>query len=258
MTNVDVGEFKSAGFLELGSRLPADDRARILRFFDDLDTRTRIAPGYQVQYDGEGEQRRLRKLRRLIWNDRALFGPIINRTGAPDLAEALIGPTAVLILHAAFLKPARVGTHVAPHQDQALWSDDYPGAFSMWMALTEVSVANGGLYGYPRSHAGGVLEHAEDPNHPWHPSLAHVAAELGERHEFKLRPGEAVAWDRMFVHGSGPNECPDDRRGMVIVFADGAAPGFRSRDVLTLADLRDLAGPTRRTLSRVSRTCGSG
>src|SRR5690349_7453105 len=105
-----------------------------MQHFDELDRSTRIPPGYQAQYDGEGEQRRLRKLRRMLWNDRKLFGPIINRLGAPDLAETLIGPSAVAILHAAFLKPARVGTHVAPHQDQALWTHEFTGAFSMWVA----------------------------------------------------------------------------------------------------------------------------
>lgn len=241
MSIVDAEKFRLAGFQELGHCLSDDDRARILQYFDDLDARDRISPGFQAQYDGEGEARRLRKLRRLLWNDRKFFGPIINRLGAPDVAEALIGPTAVAILHAAFLKPAQVGTHVAPHQDQALWNQEYPGAFSMWTALTEVSPANGGLHGYPGSHAGGVVQHAEDPDHPWHESLAHIVDQFGDRHEFVLRPGESAVWDRMFVHGSGPNESADDRRGMVIVFADSAAEGFRARDVMTLDELRSLA-----------------
>ncbi|WP_394329327.1 hypothetical protein [Nocardiopsis sp. CNR-923] len=29
-----------------------------------------------------------------------------------------------------------------------MWNQEYPGAFSMWMALTQVSPANGGLYAY--------------------------------------------------------------------------------------------------------------
>ncbi len=50
-----------------------------------------------------------------------------------------------------------------------------------------------------------------------------------------------MVWDRMFVHGSGPNTSVEDRRGMVIVFADGAAEDFRARDVMTLEDIRALA-----------------
>ncbi|OLT27938.1 hypothetical protein BJF83_16575 [Nocardiopsis sp. CNR-923] len=114
MFTVDTDRFRSTGFLELGPCLSDDDRSLILRHFDALDGSDRISPGYQAQYDGEGETRRLRKLRRLLWNDRKFFGPIINRTGAPELAEALIGPTAVAILHAAFLKPARVAPMSPP------------------------------------------------------------------------------------------------------------------------------------------------
>src|SRR5690606_5567547 len=146
-----------------------------------------------------------------------------------------------IILHAAFLKPAQVGTHVAPHQDQALWTHDYPGAFSMWTALTDVGPRNGGLHGYPRSHAGGVIEHAPDAEHPWHDTLTHVSDTLGERHEFHLAPGDSVMWDRLFVHASGPNTSSEDRRGMVVVFADAGAPGFHARDVLGLEELRSMA-----------------
>ncbi|EST38948.1 hypothetical protein N566_04745 [Streptomycetaceae bacterium MP113-05] len=241
MSDVDLERFAEEGFLELGPRLDNEHRAVVLRHFDELDARPRVSPGYQAQYDGEGEERRLRKLRRLVWNDRALYGPILNRMGAVDLAERIIGPSAVVIFHAAFLKPARVGTAVAPHQDQALWSQDYPGAFSMWVALTEVHPGNGGLCGYPGSHTG-RLEHADDPDHPWHESVSPLVGELGERHQFVLAPGEAVVWDRRFVHASGPNTSDADRRGMVVVFADGGAEGFRARDVTGLDALRELAG----------------
>lgn len=141
---------------------------------------------------------------------------MLNRAGAPEAAEQIIGPSAVMVMHAAFLKPARVGTPVAAHQDQALWSAEYPGAFSMWMALTSVSQENGGLYGYPGSHAGGVIPHAPDPAHPWHDALTHVANRLGRRHDFRLQPGDAAVWDRAFVYASEANTADNDRRGMVV------------------------------------------
>ena len=241
MNALDLTKLHRDGCYEFGPCLSDTDRVRLLEHFDRLDASPRIPPGYQPQYDGDGASRRLRKLRRMIWNDRSLFGPILNRMGAPDVAERIIGPGAVLILHAAFLKPAYVGTHVAPHQDQALWSRQYPRAFSMWVALTEVCPDNGGLYGYPGSHAGGVIPHQQDSNHPWHDTLTYVAPQLGAPYEFRLAPGEAVIWDRAFVHASRVNTSPHDRRGMVIVFADGGVADFQSRDSLSLAQLRALA-----------------
>jgi ectoine hydroxylase-related dioxygenase (phytanoyl-CoA dioxygenase family) len=238
--DADLDRLAGEGFVELGRRLSEDDLTAVLAHFDDLDARPRISPGYQAQYDGEGDARRLRKLRRLVWNDRDLYGPILNRMGAADLAEAVIGPDAVVILHAAFLKPAGIGTHVAPHQDQALWIHEYPGAFSMWTALTEVHPGNGGLYGHARSHTS-PLDHADDPDHPWHASVAHLTGTLEPAQQFVLKPGEVVMWDRWLVHGSGRNTSPADRRGMVVVFADGSADNFQARDVIRLADLRALA-----------------
>jgi len=240
MTLPDLATYRRDGYLELGLRLKQYDRESISRRFDELDAAEAAPVEYQPQYDGEGAGRRLRKLRRLVWNEPELFGPILNRAGALDLAEAVIGPSAVVVFHAAFLKPARIGTHVALHQDQALWSKVYPAGFSMWFALTSVDPSNGGLFGCPGSHVNGTLTHADDPNHPWHKTLTHVADGLAEPHQFLLEPGEAVIWDRFFAHGSAANISEDDRRGMVVVFADGSVDGFKATDAMTLGELRSL------------------
>ncbi|MEU6990530.1 phytanoyl-CoA dioxygenase family protein [Streptomyces sp. NPDC046465] len=239
--DLDWAKFRRNGFLELGPRLGESDRLAVLEHFDKLDAADRIPPGYQAQYDESGGTRRLRKLRRLLWSDKKLYAPILHRMGALDLAETLIGPSAVAILHAAFLKPARIGTHVAPHQDQALWDRHLPGSFNMWTALTDVSPANGGLHGYPGSHVHGVIEHRDDPDHPWHETLSYKVPELAPRHDFLLKPGESAMWESTFVHGSEPNTSDEDRRGMVVVFADSSAANFNERDVMTLEQIRTLA-----------------
>ena len=212
---------------------------------DQLDAAAEVPADFQAQYDGEGPARRLRKLRRLLWNEPDLYGPMLNRAGVTDLAEAVVDQQAVAVFHAAFLKPARIGTHVAPHQDQALWSKWYPGAFSVWFALTDVVSRNGGLYGFPGSHAGGVIPHQDDPAHPWHETLNHTIARLGAAHQFELAPGEAVMWDRCFVHGSEANVSDKDRRGMVLVFADGSANDFDAIDAMPLQQIHALGGASR-------------
>lgn len=236
--NIDVDLYQADGYLPLGRLLGDADVSLVSGQFDDLDTSGNVPSGYEAEYDGDGPGRRLRKLRRLVWNEPELFGPILNRAGVPDIAEAVIGPHATAVFHAAFLKPARIGTHVAPHQDQALWSRVYPGAFSIWFALTEVTPGNGGLYGYPSSHAQGVIPHKEDSDHPWHESLSYASDSLGEAHQFDLSPGEAVMWDRCFVHGSGGNSSSSDRRGMVIVLADGSGEEFSATDAMPITQLR--------------------
>lgn len=142
-----------------------------------------------------------------------------------------------MVFSAAFLKPARIGTAVGLHQDQALWSKDYPSAFSAWIALTDVGPHNGGLAGRPASHHV-MLAHSDDPDHPWHPTLAAVADTLRDPHDFILSPGDVVVWDRLFAHSSAANDSDRDRRGMVVVFADGGAEGFDPIDCMSLDEIR--------------------
>ncbi|MFD7919953.1 phytanoyl-CoA dioxygenase family protein [Streptomyces sp. NPDC059740] len=242
MPVIDRDAYLRDGYHPLPGLLDEKDHRRAVEFFDTMDAAGTVSDSYEPEYDQADGVRRLRKLRRLLWNDPGLWGPLLNRTGATDLARQVIGEGATAVFHAAFLKPARVGTEVALHQDQALWTYTYPGAFSVWFALTEVSPANGGLFGCPASHARGLVPHRDRPHYRWHPSLD--AAEDGLRApvQFVLRPGDAVMWDRYFAHGSAANTSPDDRRGMVVVFADSGAPGFRARDSFPLADIAALGG----------------
>jgi ectoine hydroxylase-related dioxygenase (phytanoyl-CoA dioxygenase family) len=135
-----------------------------------------------------------------------------------------------LTFHASFLKPPRVGTPVALHQDQALWKYDYPNAISVWVALTPAKRHNGCLIGCPGSHVGGAVPHAQMSDHPWHEGVDWRAAGLSEPVPYELEAGDALVWDRHFVHGSGPNLSADPRWGMVMVFIDRTQPGLRTTD----------------------------
>lgn len=235
--DLDIARYEAEGFLELGSRVRAADVAAITELFDDLDAKAELPESWEAQYDESTGERRLRKLRRLLWNRPELFAPILCRAGITEIAETVIGPEAVVVFHAAFLKPARIGTAVGLHQDQALWSRDYPDALSVWIALTDVEPGNGGLAGCPTSHLS-LLPHSEDPDHPWHPTLAAIADTLPPQHNFVLKPGDAVMWDRLFAHSSGANVSDRDRRGMVVVFANGGAEGFDPTDAMSLDEIR--------------------
>lgn len=237
MTRLNVDRYTRDGYQLLPRALAPGDLAPARAFFDLLD-QGEVPATYEPEYDhGADGTARLRKLRRLVWNDPGFWAPIINRSGAADVARELVGAQAAIVFHAAFLKPARVGTAVALHQDQALWSMRYPRAVSVWFALSEVSPANGGLFGCPGSHVS-ELAHRDRPQYTWHPSLDAVEDGLAEPVQFTLEPGDAVVWDRYFAHGSAANTSAVDRRGMVVVFADAGDPGFQARDAFPLAELR--------------------
>jgi hypothetical protein len=237
MTDIDVDRYRGEGYHLLPDLLGEKDLRRAVEFFDSLDAVDEVPAGYEAEYDAGEGVRRLRKLRRLLWNDPELWGPVLNRAGIGDLARSVVGPHAAVVFHAAFLKPARVGTEVALHQDQALWSYEYPAAFSVWVALTPVSPDNGGLFGCPASHASGHVPHRDRPHYTWHASLDAAEDGLNEPVQFVLRPGDGVMWDRYFAHGSAANTSADDRRGMVVVFADASSPDFRAKDSFPLREL---------------------
>ncbi|MDH6578819.1 phytanoyl-CoA dioxygenase family protein [Kitasatospora sp. MAP5-34] len=240
MPTIDIDAYGRDGYQVLPELLGPEDQRRALEFFDTFDAAEHVASDYEAEYDEAAGVRRLRKLRRLLWNDPTLWGPMLNRAGVTELARTVVGEDAAVVFHAAFLKPALVGTEVALHQDQALWTYTYPKAFSVWTALTPVSPANGGLFGCPGSHADGCIDHHDRPHYRWHASLDIAEDGLNEPVQFELAPGDGVMWDRYFAHGSAANTSPNDRRGMVVVFADASDPDFRAKDSFPLADLAAL------------------
>lgn len=172
----------------------------------------------------------VRKLRRLYWNDEAFWSRAFAEAALPEIAQQLVGAPVALTFHACFPKPPKVGTWVALHQDQALWKYDYPNAISLWVALTPAMRHNGCLVGCPGSHARGAVPHIEMSDHPWHAGVDWRAAGLSEPVPYELEAGDALVWDRHFVHGSGPNLSADPRWGMVMVFIDRTQPDLRTTD----------------------------
>jgi len=174
--------------------------------------------------------RRVRKLRRLLWHDPAFWRPFLDEAGLLRLGAALVPGRPAVVFHAAFLKPAG-GSAVALHQDQALWNYDYPGAATLWIALSRCTRDNGCLVLRPGSRRA-LLAHQPDPAHPWHPSIPLDADGLGPPLEVPMEQGDALAWRRFLPHSSGPNAGAQPRLGMVLVFVDASAAGFAARDLL--------------------------
>lgn len=235
--------YKNNGYFELGRLLSSTEVESIKSLFSSIENMELIPDSYQAVYeevsDDKDAKKRLRKIRRLIWNEPELFSSILVDSGVIDLVERLLGKDSGITFHAAFLKPAKIGTPVGPHQDQALWSEEFTDALSVWTALTSVNPTNGGLGGYPASHKD-AIPHKEDSEHPWHATVEYMKKELNEYHQFVLEPGDSVVWDRYFVHSSGPNKSYDDRQGVVAVFIRGK-DSHKAKDYLSIEDIKGIA-----------------
>lgn len=107
-----------------------------------------------------------------------------------------------------FCNPPGVGTGVPWHQDQGLWSQWMPESITCWIALSEVTPANGCLQFVPGSHGEGIIPHVPAEN--THPRVPDSKFDEDELEFAVMEPGDAVLFDPLVVHQSGANET--DRR----------------------------------------------
>lgn len=172
-----------------------------------------------LEFEYEPGAEAVRKMRRLPWVDLEPWSRLWENDSVQELLRGRFGAERVGVAYcAAFLKPAAIGTRTPFHQDQALWTRTLPGAISCWTALDRADERNGCLIMCAGSHVNGVLQHDEPPG-GGHPEVTRSILETLPKEPVPLEPGEAVAWDRLVVHGSAENASSRPRRGVVTVYA---------------------------------------
>jgi phytanoyl-CoA hydroxylase len=137
---------------------------------------------------------------------RALIAPLVH--GEPVLAAV-----------ETFNKPARVGSGVPYHQDNAYFCQSPPDMLTVWIAMDAVTEANGPVFFVKGSHQSGVLPTkpsgvrgnsiglAEPPGVP-----------LAEQFCALLAPGDATIHHCNTIHHSAPNTTAHSRLGLLFVF----------------------------------------
>lgn len=114
------------------------------------------------------------------------------------------------------------------HQDNQYTRFDGPGN-NIWFALTEMSPENGCLQIAPCSHLQGTLDSVESEDMDGHRS---VAAEPADFLPLRMMPGDAVAFTRLTLHGSGANDTDEPRLGYAVqFFRDDVRATRRGRDL---------------------------
>lgn len=191
---------------------------------------TDVPTELQPEFEADGA---VRKIRRLAFYDPNFWIPWFQRNGLSQLAKSLVGPNCTLILHACFKKPARVGTPIVPHQDQALWDTSYPGAITAWIALEDATPENGCLEMYNGSHKRGLISHNIPKSATTHQAIDLIDESLKPT-VVPMKAGDMILWHRYMAHSSGPNLSSQGRMAMVMVFADAAARDFQAHDELVV------------------------
>jgi ectoine hydroxylase-related dioxygenase (phytanoyl-CoA dioxygenase family) len=137
---------------------------------------------------------------------RALIGRMVR--GEPVLAGV-----------ETFNKPARVGSGVPYHQDNAYFCQTPPDMLTVWIAIDAVTEANGPVFFIKGSQELGVLPTKPSGVRGNSIGLAEApGAPLSEQFCALLSPGDATIHHCNTIHHSAPNHTEHSRLGFLLVF----------------------------------------
>lgn len=136
---------------------------------------------------------------------------LVHDSRLNQLAALLMeGPSSLYLPFTAVKGPQGGRFHF--HQDNNYTRFDGPG-INIWFALRDMSPRNGCLQLVPRSHLAGTRESEQTPDR-------HRRIRIAESDfvPMRLRAGDAVAFSRLTIHGSGPNTSGEPRVGYAVQF----------------------------------------
>lgn len=203
---VRIREFLSAAEVE---RI-RDEIDRYIR--EDLETK----PADAATREADGQT--VRNLWRLEQHN-PLLCEIANRKTIRHLIAPLVNGEPKLQGVETFNKPARVGSAVPDHQDNAYFCQAPPDMLTVWIAIDAVNETNGPIYFVKGSHRDGVLP--TKPSHVRGNSIGlatPVSLPLKDQFCGLLNPGDATIHHCNTIHHSGPNTTDNSRLGLLLVY----------------------------------------
>ncbi len=116
-----------------------------------------------------------------------------------------------------FAKPAKIGLKAPVHQDNYYWCINDANALTVWIALEDSDIRNGGVYYYKKSHELGLLEHKKS----YSPGSSQTLKYPESMKHFKkitpkLKAGDCIIHHCLVVHGSEANRSPRSRTGCTL------------------------------------------
>ncbi|NUQ64362.1 MAG: phytanoyl-CoA dioxygenase family protein [Pirellulales bacterium] len=165
----------------------------------------------------EADGRAVRNLWRLAEHD-PWFAEIGRRPEILELVARLVNGEPVLKGVETFNKPARVGSAVPYHQDNAYFCQTPPDMLTVWIAIDPATEENGAVYYRKGSHhvllphkPSGVKGNSMALADPPQPDPA--AEFLGA-----LEPGDALVHHSQTIHRSEPNRSGRSRLALLLVY----------------------------------------
>ncbi len=165
-----------------------------------------------------------------LWERDERFWSIVSNPVIAGMARQLLGSDEVVLMEdGAVIKKPTVGGRLAWHQDYAYWPLATPSAVTCWIALDDVSSANGAMMVAEGSHKLGEklpVEFGDGSSfmHEERPGIGEVQPpqEAGlEVVGYELKAGECGFHHALLWHASGPNTSPNPRRGFIPRYVAG-------------------------------------
>lgn len=166
----------------------------------------------------EADEMTVRNLWRLEQHN-AFFRDFAGREDLRNLIAPLVRGEPVLAGVETFNKPARIGSGVPPHQDNAYFCQTPPDMLTVWIAVDPVTIANGPVTYVKGTHRLGPLPTKPSGVRGNSIGLAGMP-EVSEEELFValLEPGDATIHHCDTIHYSAPNTTDLPRLGFLLVF----------------------------------------
>jgi ectoine hydroxylase-related dioxygenase (phytanoyl-CoA dioxygenase family) len=214
---------------DLVKQYESDGCIRMRGFFDAVTLATaraalaryerEIAPGLpEGDRVFESDGKTIRNLWRMEKYD-PYFDALARREETIELIRPLVRGAPVLMGVETFNKPARVGSGVPPHQDNAYFCQAPPDVLTIWIAMDAATEANGPIFYLKGSHRSRTLPHRPSGVAGNSMGLAKMPPhEQSEIFRGTLEPGDAMIHHCETIHWSAPNQTDHPRRGLLMVY----------------------------------------
>lgn len=190
----------------------ADTQSRIRHYIQDV---LPCLPAGDRTFESDGIS--VRNLWRMEQHD-SYFAELAARPDILALVSSLVHGEPVLLGVETFNKPAKTGSGVPPHQDNAYFCQNPPDTLTIWIAIDAATEANGAIY-YVKGSQHTLLPHS--PSGIAGNSIGiSEAIDVAPEDEFlgTLEPGDALIHHCQTIHRSAPNTTEFPRCGLLIVY----------------------------------------
>lgn len=207
----EIAFYRREGYLYLPGLISREDAAEARReVLDILEIATALSP--QAAQGKAGDPRALIQTGQYLHG--STLDRLINSPALLSIVEQLLGGPSSVYMPFTAVKTGGGGGRFLFHQDNQYtrFTDGLLG-INLWFALCPMTPENGCLQMCPRSHLRGTIEVDES----WGPDRK-LKVDPDDFLPMRMQPGDAVAFSRLTVHGSGQNTTGQPRVGYAVQF----------------------------------------